>query len=75
MRGNVTGSQRQQDGLTRHFERAAAPSRFVDRSEADATTSWRKGQVVQRDKDEAVAQVSDNHNFILLNILVDRSFT
>lgn len=39
------------------------------RGEADTTTSWRKGQVVQRDRDQAVGQVPNNLNFIFLQIL------
>uniref|UniRef100_A0A0R3S108 Eukaryotic translation initiation factor 3 subunit A n=1 Tax=Elaeophora elaphi TaxID=1147741 RepID=A0A0R3S108_9BILA len=62
VRGNVTGSQRQQDGPTRNFDRPSVPSRFPDREpsrgEADTATSWRKGQVVQRDRDQAVGQHS-----------------
>ncbi|EFO16467.2 eukaryotic translation initiation factor 3 subunit 10 [Loa loa] len=62
VRGNVTGSQRQQDGPARNFERPAAPSRFSDREqsrgEADTTTNWRKGQVTQRDRDHVVGQQS-----------------
>lgn len=62
IRGNVTGSQRQQDGPMRNFERPSAPSsRFFDREpsrgEADTTTSWRKGQIVQRDRDQTIGQV------------------
>ncbi|KAM3724649.1 Eukaryotic translation initiation factor 3 subunit [Dirofilaria immitis] len=62
IRGNVTGSQRQQDGSARNFERPSVPSRFSDREqprgEADATTNWRKGQIMQRDRDQAVGQQS-----------------
>ncbi|VDK85826.1 unnamed protein product, partial [Onchocerca ochengi] len=62
MRGNVIGSQRQQDGSARNFERPSVPSRFSDREqsrgEADTATSWRKGQIIQRDKDQAVGQQS-----------------
>lgn len=72
MRGNVIGSQRQQDGSARNFERPSVPSRFSDREqsrgEADTATSWRKGQIIQRDKDQAVGQVLDNQNFFFYKV-------
>lgn len=60
VRGNVTGSQRQQDVPIRNIERPAVPSRFSNREqargEADSTTNWRKGQVAQRDRDQSVGK-------------------
>ncbi|EJW71566.1 hypothetical protein WUBG_17526, partial [Wuchereria bancrofti] len=60
VRGNVTGSQRQQDVPIRNFERPTVPSRFSNREqargEADSTTNWRKGQVSQRDRDQSVGK-------------------
>lgn len=74
VRGNVTGSQRQQDVPIRNIERPAVPSRFSNREqargEADSTTNWRKGQVAQRDRDQSVGKVSDNHNLTFIQILI-----
>ncbi|VDK30957.1 unnamed protein product [Gongylonema pulchrum] len=59
-RGNVIAPTRQPEGPARTFERPAVPSRFPEReqqrTEVDTATSWRRGQVIQREREPISGQ-------------------